>query len=652
MAQLNDDNGHVRHFPLDVPGATPFERYSHPNLSDWDLMIADVMQDFMNPSPETACLYGSPLGPSIPWDKALRRLHRIDSRRFNAIASLHELIGNRSPLPDRSETQASLGDIIISEVARVYLETDSISFQAFCNSEYFSRLVMSGYPRPVRNPEKNRARFLGGETNAWDGKPRGRPKAEGMRKINEQIAEQLSSLYDGIPDGGPFTRHHYLPDGFHPRAQPVYDHLAGFYDASFRSIEFPHLSRDSDGGIKLAVDTERWRGRGAHRIPRERGRGRRCFSQPPPKSWTSIVFSGVNWGWQIPAPAMKLSLLDKKTRRRSLSRGRIQEMFDWDLDLEKPFIDGSRIGVSKAFRIKSRQRPACDNCGSRTHPVVNECTMPCGHCGGWSMGEYDYLCNLMELGAITVDRLPDEPPEVSHFAPDCPTAKNNRCKCQPFPLYHTAKRCRISCRPGCGHPDGRYHKGNAMTCTYRCCMCGIRNSHAGRDCRLKTCRCGGHHLGQQHSWNPTCLAPGCDKYLCGVHCQSCFSTDRPFEEETRKCWRCQGLDERPEVWGKEGEKKRRRWEKRVEEVRQLFLSGTNGAEEGSKGKEKDHDGTLDGTGAAQNGTEDHKTGSQQGYKSIFGDGPGQEDVCPCYVTTPVKDEVQGFELLPYAYNNR
>ncbi|KAK0671646.1 hypothetical protein QBC41DRAFT_207450, partial [Cercophora samala] len=230
-------------------------------------------------------------------------------------------------------------------------------------------------------------------------------------------------------------------------------------------------------------------------------------------------------------------------------------MFDWDLDIPQ-----RQQQQQPASEPKPRRAGVvCDNCGE--DHIMSRCTTPCGHCGWWSPGEYDFFWDMVEDGTLPEEDFPGEPAET-HFAPDCPTAKNNRCKCMPFPAFHTAKRCTIKCRPGCGHPDPKKHKGNAMTCAYRCCMCGIRNSHAGKDCRLKKCRCGGGHLGQDHGWNPTCRREGCDRFLCGVHCQGCFGTERPFDEVTRRCWKCRGLGQRPEVWGKEGGKDRRRWERK------------------------------------------------------------------------------------------
>ncbi|KAK3985147.1 hypothetical protein QBC44DRAFT_335526 [Cladorrhinum sp. PSN332] len=112
----------------------------------------------------------------------------------------------------------------------------------------------------------------------------------------------------------------------------------------------------------------------------------------------------------------------------------------------------------------------------------------------------------------------------------------------PFPTFHTADRCSVPCRRDCGnkHSTGSFQHRNAMTCRSRCCMCGIRG-HSGKECRQKRCRCGEAHLGQDCGWNPTCRIQGCDRYLCGVHCQDCGSLERPFVG--KRCWKCLGFAE-------------------------------------------------------------------------------------------------------------
>ncbi|KAK4671500.1 hypothetical protein QC764_0095880 [Podospora pseudoanserina] len=49
MEEPNGHSKHARHYPVDIPHATPFNRYHHIELTDFDLLIADLLQDFMNP---------------------------------------------------------------------------------------------------------------------------------------------------------------------------------------------------------------------------------------------------------------------------------------------------------------------------------------------------------------------------------------------------------------------------------------------------------------------------------------------------------------------------------------------------------------------------------------------------------------------------
>ncbi|KAK0743635.1 hypothetical protein B0T18DRAFT_291044, partial [Schizothecium vesticola] len=119
-----------------------------------------------------------------------------------------------------------------------------------------------------------------------------------------------------------------------------------------------------------------------------------------------------------------------------------------------------------------------------------------------------------------------------HRALQCPVAPHNRCKCLPFPVFHVAARCAIPFHRDCQDLSGKHRV--AMLCKARCCMCGLRG-HSGRECRQQRCRCGGAHLGQDCSWNPTCGVPGGDRFLCGLHCRGCGSRERLFGG-----WGCAG----------------------------------------------------------------------------------------------------------------
>ncbi|KAK4671499.1 hypothetical protein QC764_606405 [Podospora pseudoanserina] len=287
-------------------------------------------------------------------------------------------------------------------------------------------------------------------------------------------------------------------------------------------------------------------------------------------------------------------------------------------------------GCSDCGKACMEPNRECDNYGE--DHVMSVCNMPCGHCGGWSPGEYDVYWHMVARGELP-DRDSIHEPGESHFAPDCPKAKNNRCKCMPFPVYHTAKRCMVKCRPRCGHPDPGRHKGNAMMCTYRCCMCGIRDSHAGKDCRLKRCRWGAH-LGQDHGWNRTCRKEGVIGFCVGFIVRGVLGR------------RGRLMRKRGGVGGVEGW--RRDWRRgrrcggggggsgRVEVARRFYAGGLG---DGSKveGKVKEKDGPRVWlTKARYEAAEVGKAGSRDGYQSIFGGGSSRDDACPC--RGPVKPE--------------
>ncbi|KAK3903253.1 hypothetical protein C8A05DRAFT_43465 [Staphylotrichum tortipilum] len=206
-------------------------------------------------------------------------------------------------------------------------------------------------------------------------------------------------------------------------------------------------------------------------------------------------------------------------------------MFDWGSNL------GLNIDRSAPADGKPSSTPACENCNSKHW---TRCFYPCGHCGAPNPHDIakrsrpdDIDHHDKHTSKVTCDlHLYRDP----HLAPDCPVAPRNRCKCIAFPTLHTAAQCAVPCRRGCGNPapPGSLQHRNAMTCRARCCMCGLRG-HSGRECRLTRCRCGGAHLGQDCGWNPTCRVQGCNRFLCGVHCRECGTTEKPFVG-----WRCRG----------------------------------------------------------------------------------------------------------------
>jgi hypothetical protein len=214
-----------------------------------------------------------------------------------------------------------------------------------------------------------------------------------------------------------------------------------------------------------------------------RGRGRRTASLPPPGAWATASVLGdmpqieANY-WIINFQPLRVTELDKMSRPRSLSRTHIRAMFKTPPQQQatEPGAGGKR----------------CANCALTNHALL-KCPWPCGYCG---KGE--------------------------HKAPKCLVQPRNRCKCRAFPQGHVAERCEVRCSRRCGNPlpQSGHHHSNAMTCSHRCCMCGSRG-HSGKECHLKKCQCGEQHLGQDCRWKVECAVPGCDRYLCGLHCIEC-----------------------------------------------------------------------------------------------------------------------------------
>ncbi|KAI6350917.1 hypothetical protein MCOR25_010287 [Pyricularia grisea] len=169
----------------------------------------------------------------------------------------------------------------------------------------------------------------------------------------------------------------------------------------------------------------------------------------------------------------------------------------------------------------------CSNCTGAGHPETY-CFLRCGHCGalGCDVNPMDQERPKFQI----VRSQPPALPSRYHHANECEVPKRNRCKCVSFPTFHTAKDCTVTCSRPCGNPwpPGHFRHRNAMTCKYRCCMCGIRG-HAGKDCHLTkdSCLCGAHHLGQDCGWKPECRVPGCGRYHCRFHCRRCDAVRTP-----------------------------------------------------------------------------------------------------------------------------
>lgn len=284
------------------------------------------------------------------------------------------------------------------------------------------------------------------------------------------------------------------------------------------------LGRDGIWSTGGDIFDTRFRGRTRRRQARRR-QWRRATSEPPPGLFMASRLPTTHALAQelIVFPRQALLDLERRVRPRSLSRTRIAEMFNWDT-------------VLKESRTRGNPEMTCENCESPLHPT-NRCFLTCRWCGAANPTVVQHE-----------DRFPGS--GSPHLGHSCPVAKRNRCKCSNFP-HHVAKQCPILCSRSCGNTigPGHFKHKNAMTCASRCCMCGMRG-HPGTKCKLKHCRCGDHnHLGQDCRFHTECRAQNCDRYLCGIHCQSCRLDRARFEEGVglvgKQCPACRGVVDGP-----------------------------------------------------------------------------------------------------------
>lgn len=383
--------------------------------------------------------------------------------------------------------------------------------------------------------------------------------------------------------------------------------------------------------------TSRWYGDDVPRGRTVRRERRRAVSEPPPGTFTTarLPVSFNSSRELLIFPKMSLITMERRARRRSLSRTRIAEMFNWDITLEDPppkppvqpqltyllasaashtcsvkrlahlagldliqqpmpytekhsslwgelyyklaqnrlfpsaIIESARAailntehdiwhypkwmskvdvgehlemsedtkandGMQTVLRLDipqsaspSESTPICTNCASTYHKT-DKCCLPCGYCGAPNPSlDYKYLDVARNRYIFSSDD-DDNAPKAGnhdnpHLASNCPVARQNRCKCTPFPQFHPAAKCLVLCSRPCGnttHPPGHFKHRNAMGCKSRCCMCGMKG-HSGTKCKFKTCRCGGTHLGQDCAWHPACRVERCGRFHCGVHCRAC-----------------------------------------------------------------------------------------------------------------------------------
>ncbi|KAK3323978.1 hypothetical protein B0T19DRAFT_486238 [Cercophora scortea] len=588
----------TRHYPLDIP-SLPFERYEHLPLTERDILAHRVLASFLKPSQEHAKIYNTPIGVPINFDD----FQVLGPQLAADVLVLHKLLFTCSSHTRRffchCETHSPMECLVwINGVPNFrcgchFEERRWKSHRAAKQKRTRGQLTFGDVIVDLYRLRFNQHMYRQGKT--WNGSDESHVCA-----IRSKIAAQKPRrLYDGGSFIPGLLQHLFQfeflahdvgddelgarPNNVHwtqlPNYQPVRPEKP---PASMRYIlqqQWRCCSlrrrRFSLSNEPTPVDLSLNRGRGRSRegiwSTGQRPDGpkgchrRRCASEPPEGSFMTADLCLLNPAsdpntLEFVFPRMTLAQLDRRSRRRSLSRTRIREMFDWDINIasiprnEKKDSNNSSnkppestlstpkppSATPEPANEQPRSRPPlqCQNCTGTDHNTY-DCLAPCGFCGAPN----PKLTNFLPPSEAKHRKgLPLPPPGVRrdpHLASACTVSPHNRCKCVPFPQYHTAEHCRIPCRRDCAN-DSPNH--NAMLCRSRCCMCGLPG-HNGKQCRQRHCRCGGAHLGQDCTWKATCRVAGCDRFICGLHCRDCGSDEKPIVQ--RQCWRCRGLDARP-----------------------------------------------------------------------------------------------------------
>ncbi|KAJ9137773.1 hypothetical protein NKR19_g8112 [Coniochaeta hoffmannii] len=170
-----------------------------------------------------------------------------------------------------------------------------------------------------------------------------------------------------------------------------------------------HFKMFCDMAPALGPDRRTGRGRPKTRFPRRAGfdeetskrrsehqRRFRGKSEPPHGSFCTARFPDPGDESLLPGrtmvifPRLPLSVLDRRTRRRSLSRSHVADMFDWDCEDLSASASALTSSVENHKQVREKEKPAssnpfppcppCANCASRGHPL-SDCLQPCGHCG-------------------------------------------------------------------------------------------------------------------------------------------------------------------------------------------------------------------------------------------------------------------------------
>ncbi|KAI1763322.1 hypothetical protein GGR53DRAFT_498045 [Hypoxylon sp. FL1150] len=486
----------AKHYPLNGIDLD-FSRYEHRYIGVRDIMINRIMGDYMGPRPRTSGLY--PRG-YVFIQKRDRFFADFKNRVRELGLDMHVLARLLQTEFNWSFTQA--------EFKRLYaLPTD-----------LWNVLDVWGWPEYPKTIDEVVLNLV--ERHYLESEPSMRTWLKYLHSfcteesVRKHVPGWKKDMIEHLRTLQPFTAtHHHLSlfSGGHyiPIGGPTNINFSiqpNFIGTPWLSIITPLLPPRVFLGPRYALK---------RRTPLDemaaihRGRPQRASSEPPPGAWSTASIIALDSSIHpdkriIYFPRRPLSELDKISRRRSLSRTHIRAMF---ADKPKCIFDKN----TRKHSATETKFP-CANCAQHGH-LTSQCKSSCGYCNS-----------------------------RSHKASACPVFVTNRCKCRPFPQYHIASRCYVRCSRRCGNP---YHPGhakhqNAMTCSYRCCMCGIKG-HSGTKCTYKKCPCGKRHLTQDCRWKVECPAKGCDFFLCHLHCRECGKKKEKGSKEQfvgRTCQEC------------------------------------------------------------------------------------------------------------------